>query len=375
MDGGTPAAPSTTRDEFVDTVRAAAILRVVAVHVLNPLGWLWWPAPYWVMPGMPLVFFCSGALMLTSLERRPDAPWTVVRGRLRRLLVPCVAVLAAMVALSAVLAATTGRARYQLDFSGWYRWLVWDVPAPSAAVRAHDGQMWFVSTFTILLAVSPVLARLHRRHLALPASLVLAAVVAFAVPDPGQALNHLGMYAPFFCVGFYYGDGTLVRARERFGALPFVVGTGLFAAMSVVVLLRDGRNPNAAITSALTVATAWLLLLLAARPAVQALGRRWNRGVRWVSGRTLSIYLAGWPATRAALRTADALYGADQRGSARWTATFLALTMVLVALGTVLIHPLENLARRPVDQWFRPRTDAAPPSAEPEQWAGRGSNP
>ena len=363
MDGGTPGAPSTTRDEFVDTVRAAAILRVVAVHVLNPLGWLWWPAPYWVMPGMPLVFFCSGALMLTSLQRRPDAQWTAVRGRLRRLLVPCLAVLVAMVALSAVLAAATGRARYQLDFSGWYRWLVWDVPAPSAAVRAHDGQMWFVGTFTILLGVSPALARLHRRHLALPAALLFGLGVALFVPQPSQALNHLGMYAPFFCAGFYYGDGTLVRARERLGALPFAAASGAFAALSVVVFLRDGRNPNAAITSALTVATTWLLLLLAARPAVQALGRRWDRGVRWVSNRTLSIYLAGWPATRAALRSANALYGADQLGSARWTATFLVLTVALIALGTALIHPVENLARRPVDQWFRSRQELSPTSS------------
>ena len=354
--GGTPttSAPAASgRDEFVDTVRAAAILRVVAVHALNPLGWLWWPTPYWVMPGMPLVFFCSGALMLTSLERRPDAQWTVVRGRLRRLLVPCIAVLVAMVSLSALLAAVTGRARYQLDFSGWYRWLIWDVPAPSVAVRAHDGQMWFVGTFTILLALSPVLVRLHRRGLALPAALVFGLGIAVLVRQPGQALNHLGMYAPFFCAGFYYGDGTLVRWRERQGARPFLAATLLLAALSVVVFLRDGRNPNAAITSALTVATAWLMLLLAARPAVQALGRRWNRGVRWVSNRTLSIYLAGWPAARAALRSSDALLGADQLGSAAWTVVFLGLTVVFLAVGTALIHPLETLARRPMNEWFR----------------------
>jgi peptidoglycan/LPS O-acetylase OafA/YrhL len=353
--GGTPtAAAPAARDEFVDTVRAAAILRVVAVHALNPLGWLWWPAPYWLMPGMPLVFFCSGALMLTSLERKPQAQWTVVRGRLRRLLVPCIAVLVAMVAISALLAAVTGRARYQLDWSGWYRWLIWDVPAPSAAVRAHDGQMWFVGTFTILLAVSPLLVRLHRRGLALPAALAFGLGIAFFVRQPGQALNHLGMYAPFFCAGFYYGDGTLVRVRERQGARPFLFATFLLAALSVVVFLRDGRNPNAAITSALTVATAWLMLLLAARPAVQALGRRWNRGVRWVSNRTLSIYLAGWPAAQAARRTANALFGVDELGSARWTVVFLGLTVVLLAAGTALIHPLEKLARRPLKEWFRP---------------------
>lgn len=354
----TTTAPA-VRDEFVDTVRAGAILRVVVVHALSPLALLWWPAPTWVMPGMPLVFFCSGALMLTSLERKPQAQWTVVRGRLRRLLVPCLAVLAAMITVSAVLAAATGRARYQLDWSGWYLWLVWDVPDPSEAVRSHDGQMWFVGTFTILLAASPFLTRLHRRGLALPAALVFGLAVALLVPEPGKALNHLGMYAPFFCAGFYYGDGTLVRVRERQGARPFLVAAAVFLGLSVFVFLRDGRNPNAAITSTLTVATTWLLLLLAARPAVQALGRRWNRGVRWVSNRTLSIYLAGWPAARAARRSADAVVGADQIGSARWTLVFLGLTVVLLAAGTALIHPLEKLARRPVNEWFRRDTELA----------------
>ena len=123
------------------------------------------------------------------------------------------------------------------------------------------------------------------------------------------------------------------------------------------MFLRDGRNPNAAITSALTVATAWLMLLLAARPAVQALGRRWNRGVRWVSNRTLSIYLAGWPAAQAARRTANALFGVDELGSARWTVVVLGLTVVLLAAGTALIHPLEKLARRPLKEWFRPERE------------------
>jgi peptidoglycan/LPS O-acetylase OafA/YrhL len=352
--GATPTtATPTGRDEFVDTVRAAAILRVVLVHAIGPLGWFWWPAPYWIMPGMPLVFFCSGALMFQSLDRRPQAQWHVVRSRLRRLLVPCLAVLTAMVAVSAALAAITGKTRYQLDWSGWYTWLIWNVPTPSVAVRAHDGQLWFAGTFTILLASSPILARLHRYHLALPLALIAGLSVAVFVRSPGQALNHLAMYAPFFCAGFYYGDGTLVRVRERSGPLPFVAGTALLAALSVVVFLRDGRNPNAAVTSAVTVAGAWLMLLLAARPAVQMLGRRWERGVGWVSRRSLSIYLAGWPAASAARRSANALLGVDQIGSAVWAAVFLALTFAFIVAGTAMIFPVEELARRPVGQWFR----------------------
>ena len=32
---------------------------------------------------------------------------------------------------------------------------------------------------------------------------------------------------------------------------------------------------------------------------------------------------------------------------------FLGLTVVLLAVGTALIHPLETLARRPMNEWFR----------------------
>jgi peptidoglycan/LPS O-acetylase OafA/YrhL len=95
------------------------------------------------------------------------------------------------------------------------------------------------------------------------------------------------------------------------------------------------------------------MLLLAARPAVQMLGRRWERGVGWVSRRSLSIYLAGWPAASAARRSANALLGVDQIGSAVWAAVFLALTFAFIVAGTAMIFPVEELARRPVGQWFR----------------------
>ena len=354
-------AAASGRDGFVDAVRAAAILRVVVVHALGPLGWLWWPAPLWVMPGMPLVFFCSGALMWQSLDRRPDAAWQVVRGRERRLLVPVAVFVLAMVVLSAVLAAVTGAARYQLHLSGWYRWIWLDVPAPSQAVRDHDGQLWFAGTFAVLLAVAPVLARLHRRHLAMPLALAGALAVELGTTHPPQALTKLAMYAPFFCAGFYYGDGTLVRLRERRGAPPLLAAAGLLAATGAAVYVVDPRNPNIAIAAVLPVAAAWGLLLLALRPQVTALSARWDRGVRWVSDRTLSIYLAGWPAARAAERSADALFGADETGAALWTTTYLGLTALLVVVGAALLHPVEKLARRPMSDWF--------------EWAGRGSNP
>ncbi|MFM7068621.1 MAG: acyltransferase family protein [Actinomycetes bacterium] len=346
-----PTVRRATRDDFIDLVRAAAILRVVFVHAINPLGWLWWPAPLWVMPGMPLVFFCSGALMWTSLERRPDAQWSVVVGRLRRLLVPTLTVLVAMGALSAVLAMVSGNPRYSITWHGWYRWLLWDVPAPSVAVRTHNGQMWFAGTFTVVLAISPFLAALHRRRVALLTTLSCGLLLAATVPHPPSAINHLAMYTPFFCAGFYYGDGTLPRLRAERGFRPFVTAAVVAALLGAVVGAVDGRSPNAAITATLTVATAWLFLILAAQPTLRAFAGRHQRGVRWVSARTLSIYLAGWPAASAARRTAHALFGYERIGELDWTATYLALTTTFLVLGTAAIYPLERLARRPIREW------------------------
>lgn len=72
-----PAAPQ--RDRYFDTLRALALIRVVAYHTF---GWAW---AGMIFPSMGIMFGLAGTLMAKSLER--PAP-KVVRSRFRRLLPP-----------------------------------------------------------------------------------------------------------------------------------------------------------------------------------------------------------------------------------------------------------------------------------------------
>src|SRR5689334_4468550 len=80
-DGVTTAPPPhiPSRDRYFDTLRAVALIRVVAYHTF---GWAWAGL---VFPSMGVMFGLAGTLMAKSLER-PAAK--VVRSRLRRLLPP-----------------------------------------------------------------------------------------------------------------------------------------------------------------------------------------------------------------------------------------------------------------------------------------------
>ena len=68
------------RNRYLDTLRAVALIRVVTYHATDS-GWL-----SIVFPSMGVMFALAGSLMAGSLDRRP--PWTVMRQRLRRLLLP-----------------------------------------------------------------------------------------------------------------------------------------------------------------------------------------------------------------------------------------------------------------------------------------------
>jgi len=61
-----------SRDGLLDLLRCVSIVRVVGVHVLGRMRLWFWPAPTYVMPGMPIVFFVSGSLAHRSLRIRSD---------------------------------------------------------------------------------------------------------------------------------------------------------------------------------------------------------------------------------------------------------------------------------------------------------------
>src|SRR3954470_2690597 len=77
-----PEARNPSRDRYIDSLRAVALVRVVVYHLF---GWAWLPL---VFPSMPIMFALAGSLVASSLDRSPLNPWSVLRKRTRRLLPP-----------------------------------------------------------------------------------------------------------------------------------------------------------------------------------------------------------------------------------------------------------------------------------------------
>ncbi|MFE1337621.1 acyltransferase [Streptomyces sp. NPDC058733] len=195
--------PARARDRYFDTLRAAALVRVVAYHTF---GWAWAGL---VFPSMGIMFALAGTLMAKSLERPALA---VVRGRLRRLLPPFwfwgVFVVLAMLA------------------HGWmpdWRVVYWIVPLgdPPGSAWAEQAWeiLWYLRTYLWFVLLSPLLLRVFRRAPVpvLTASLLPVVVFQYVWQPPddrlGSALWDLATYLFCWLLGFAHRDGVLARAR------------------------------------------------------------------------------------------------------------------------------------------------------------------
>jgi peptidoglycan/LPS O-acetylase OafA/YrhL len=70
------------RDRYIDTLRAGALVRVIAYHTF---GFAWLP---FLFPSMGIMFALAGGLVAASLDRAQHNPWKVLGKRARRLLPP-----------------------------------------------------------------------------------------------------------------------------------------------------------------------------------------------------------------------------------------------------------------------------------------------
>lgn len=200
---GTASTGAQGRDRYFDTLRAAALVRVVAYHTFG------WPWAGLVFPSMGIMFALAGTLMAKSLER-PAAQ--VIRSRLRRLLPPFwfwgVFVVTAMLV------------------HGWMpgRQIVfWIVPLGDPPGNAWGEQaweiLWYLRTYLWFVLLSPLLLRIFRLAPVPVLLLSLAPVVVFRYawqpPDDrlGTALLDLATYLFCWLLGFAHRDGVLARLR------------------------------------------------------------------------------------------------------------------------------------------------------------------
>lgn len=331
------------RDEFLDLLRTVAILRVVVVHLAGAAGLLWWPAPTWVLPGMPVVFFVSGALAfgtLDPLRQRPTPPGAFRRNRLRRLLIPYWGFLACVVAAVVVSDLVTDGGRTAVRFDR-----LLDAPVPLVVPRLSPasgfavGHLWFMGSFLVLIVAAPTLVRWYRGRpravLAVTGAVFIAVQMFDAADLVPRELDRTSLFALFFVLGFTYTDGRLDRCFRR---VPPVVLIVALAAAAVVAFRVDPRVPNATEPLHGLLGAAWLTAALAARPVLGLLAVRARPLLAVLTRRTLTIYLWGWPTTQLARRIVDPTGGGPA------LVTFLALAVGLLVLAVLVAGPLEDVA-------------------------------
>jgi peptidoglycan/LPS O-acetylase OafA/YrhL len=357
------------RNRYLDTLRAAAIIRVIVYH---SFGGAWLTV---ALPAMGVMFALAGSLMGASLHARGARQ--AITSRIRRL-VPALWVLGVVaVPLMLVHGWSATAAEYPLD---WPRLVFWIVPLGDPPGSAW-GQplwevLWYLRAYLWFVLASPLLFALYRRAawLAVAAPLVaLAVLMVSGMRLPGQAdavVWDFVTYAACWTAGFTHQDGRL--ARIPLPALVVLVA-GLGAAGGGWLLTHpgpDGMDLNEVPVARALWSLAFVLAALRWRPALEWLDRARARplsaAVRLINARAVTIYLWHFPLISLAGILLTALTLND---IGLWTGPVLLTTVALFTAGAVAAFGwVEDLAaHRPPAVWplsHRTRTASSEPTTD-----------
>jgi fucose 4-O-acetylase-like acetyltransferase len=322
---------------------------LTAGNVLSTTPGLWLAT--WVFQVMPVFFFVGGFSNMVSwqaLERRGGGYVEYLAGRMARLLRPVLAFVAVWLVLPLALG-RLGLPAEQVELVG----------------RVMGQPLWFLGVYLVVVALAPVMVRLHRRfRLWVPVTLAAAAAwvdalrLAAGAQEVGS-LNLLVVWALVQQLGFFYADGTLGRLSRRalaglaaagLAGLVVLTGTGLYPP-SMVGLPGDESNMSPP-TVCILALTVWQLgLIMLARARVSAwLARRgpWTAVIA-VGSMAMTLYL--WHLTAMV-----ALYGLvlavdgplPTPGTGPWWATrplWLALLAMVLAPVALTLSRFERPGR------------------------------
>ncbi|MFJ8109905.1 acyltransferase [Streptomyces sp. NPDC096132] len=311
-----------SRDRYVDFLRAWAILLVVLGHWLitglirHPDGRITAPellasVPWtqWLTLGfqiMPLFFLAGGYAASGSWVRARAGGGTAaawVGQRAVRLLLP-VAAYSALVLLAVGVCAGVGVDPGTLALVGW----------------AMAMQFWFLPVYLLLSALTPALHGLHRRWgLRVPVGMGVVGLgvgTALVLGDEGRyagavealgALNYLLVWGVVYQLGFCWRDGLLGGGEGRRGrrvvpvamaavgggGFALLVGLGPFPVSLILVTGQDPSNTNPPSVAMLAWAVAQVGLCLLVAPGVRRVLERaavW-RAVRGLGAASMTLYL------------------------------------------------------------------------------------
>lgn len=262
------------RDRYVDFLRAFSIACVVFGHWLVALIWwdherigvynavgatsgLWLAT--WVLQVMPLFFFVGGFSNLKTYDaarRNEESYGDFMRARAGRLLKPTAIFIGiwVIVQIGLHLADVGGDQLIRLTFLPF-------------------GPLWFLLVYIAVVALTPLTLKLHRRAGiafvgALLIGVVMADVTRFALDVHAVGwLNLAFVWLLAHQIGYFYADGSLVRAGSRIHALMASVGlVGLIVLTNIGVYPRSmvgtdvetvsNMNPPTVCIAALTI---WLI--------------------------------------------------------------------------------------------------------------------
>jgi hypothetical protein len=327
-----------TRDRYVDLLRVVSLGVVVVGHWLmavvivghdgsitatNALAVIPTLQPLtWLLQVMPIFFFVGGfahAAALESLGRRGGGYADFVRSRAGRLLRPT-AVFVAVWLVLALAVELTGHDRGVLQL----------------ATATVAQPLWFVGVYLGVVALAPLMLRLHRRFgVAVLAALGVAAVAVdvgrFRYGIPFIAFLNVGLvWLAVHQLGFLYHDGTLQRGGRRTavalisGGLATTIALTMFGPypVSMVGLPGEKISNMSPPTVALLTHAVWLtgVVLLLRAPLSRWLRRaRVWAGVITANGLAMTAFLWHLTAMFAATAVTVAIgLGQPAVGSTTW---------------------------------------------------------
>ncbi|WP_203835764.1 acyltransferase family protein [Winogradskya humida] len=346
------------RDRYFDTLRAVAIVRVVAYHAFH------YAVLALVFPSMGVMFALGGSLMASSLDR--SAGTTVVRGRVRRLL-PALWVMGLILVPLMLIAGWVHR-------PSWPGLLLWVVPlaTPPASHGIGDvgaegaGVLWYLATYLWLVLLSPLLLRLYRSQRLLTIAVPLIAL-ALLHTEPlatgNNAVRTIGYvltFLPCWLLGFAHRDGDLRKLHPALVA-TLVAGCTLISLGWVVEHPGPGGLDLVPFPLAHALySMGFVLALLRVSPAMGWLARMplVQRIIAALNNRAVTIYLWHNVVITVAILIGDRIMLWDAGQGALIYLVFSAIAVTLLTTAVLVFGWVEDLAaKRParLRPWPVPR--------------------
>ncbi|MDI1464664.1 acyltransferase [Catellatospora sp. KI3] len=275
-----PVATPRARSPYVDTLRAAAIVRVFLNHAI-PIG-----ALTALFPSMWLMFGLAGFLTAASLARGGGS--RTVRSRLRRLLPPLWALGAVALPLM-LLHGWSHDPQYPLR---WFDPLLWVLPLANPPASTWGGifvvTLWYLRAYLWFVLMSPVLWWLMRRWPVptLLAPLVLAVVCSTVVTVPSDPVGDVIWTTASYGTAWLLGYARHLRLLDR---LPLVAVFAVGAALGVLALRSNGSPLSQVLWG-----TAVVLVALRVRPSMtwyERLPELPRRAVAMLNARAVTLYV------------------------------------------------------------------------------------